>query len=77
MDGVYEGEEAAEWKHEAFDFLIQGELVRMSLGQFLLAKGITAVCFFTLMFILFCSCYSLQCIILQWEKAKTNLSNQK
>lgn len=35
-------EVAADWKHEAFDFLIQGELVRMSLGQFLLAKGITA-----------------------------------
>ncbi|KAK1383537.1 Ribosome biogenesis protein WDR12-like [Heracleum sosnowskyi] len=35
-------EDAADWKHEAFDFLIQGELVRMALGQFLLAKGITA-----------------------------------
>ncbi|KAJ4882755.1 Transducin/WD40 repeat-like superfamily protein [Raphanus sativus] len=29
-------------KHEAFDFLIDGELIRMSLEQFLLAKGISA-----------------------------------
>ncbi|KAH9740334.1 Ribosome biogenesis protein WDR12-like [Citrus sinensis] len=31
-----------EWKSEPFDFLINGELVRMSLEQFLLAKGISA-----------------------------------
>lgn len=35
----------ADWKHEPFDFLIDGELVRMSLEDFLLAKGISAVCF--------------------------------
>lgn len=33
----------ADWKTEAFDFLIDGELVRMSLEEFLLAKGISAV----------------------------------
>ncbi|XP_027074076.1 ribosome biogenesis protein WDR12 homolog [Coffea arabica] len=32
----------ADWKIEAFDFLIDGELVRMSLEEFLLAKGISA-----------------------------------
>ncbi|KAH9740333.1 Ribosome biogenesis protein WDR12-like [Citrus sinensis] len=32
-----------EWKSEPFDFLINGELVRMSLEQFLLAKGISAI----------------------------------
>ncbi|KAH9676743.1 Ribosome biogenesis protein WDR12-like [Citrus sinensis] len=31
-----------EWKSEPFDFLVNGELVRMSLEQFLLAKGISA-----------------------------------
>ncbi|XVF14389.1 hypothetical protein REPUB_Repub09cG0054500 [Reevesia pubescens] len=31
-----------EWKTEPFDFLIDGELVRMSLEQFLLVKGISA-----------------------------------
>ncbi|KAL8470980.1 hypothetical protein ACS0TY_033525 [Phlomoides rotata] len=31
-----------EWKSEPFDFLIDGELVRMSLEEFLLAKGIFA-----------------------------------
>ncbi|KAL8528446.1 hypothetical protein ACS0TY_006034 [Phlomoides rotata] len=31
-----------EWKSEPFDFLIDGELVRMSLEEFLLAKGISA-----------------------------------
>ncbi|KAM6549413.1 hypothetical protein CsatB_021089 [Cannabis sativa] len=31
-----------EWSHEPFDFLIDGEFVRMSLEQFLLAKGISA-----------------------------------
>ncbi|XP_071722846.1 ribosome biogenesis protein WDR12 homolog [Rutidosis leptorrhynchoides] len=31
-----------DWKTEPFDFLIDGELVRLSLQQFLLAKGITA-----------------------------------
>lgn len=31
-----------EWKNEPFDFLIDGELVRMSLEEFLLAKGISA-----------------------------------
>ncbi|KAK1433135.1 hypothetical protein QVD17_10041 [Tagetes erecta] len=31
-----------EWKHEPFDFLIDGEFVRMSLEDFLLAKGISA-----------------------------------
>ncbi|KAJ8771577.1 hypothetical protein K2173_026754 [Erythroxylum novogranatense] len=31
-----------EWKSEPFDFLIDGELVRLSLDQFLLAKGISA-----------------------------------
>ncbi|KAJ7974318.1 Ribosome biogenesis protein WDR12-like [Quillaja saponaria] len=31
-----------DWEAEPFDFLIDGELVRMSLEQFLLAKGITA-----------------------------------
>ncbi|KAK9287803.1 hypothetical protein L1049_016244 [Liquidambar formosana] len=30
------------WEPEPFDFLIDGELVRMSLEQFLLAKGISA-----------------------------------
>ncbi|KAL7232240.1 hypothetical protein ACSBR2_010297 [Camellia fascicularis] len=32
----------ADWKTESFDFLINGELVRMSLEEFLLAKGISA-----------------------------------
>ncbi|GMP28691.1 hypothetical protein CsSME_00004135 [Camellia sinensis var. sinensis] len=32
----------ADWKTEPFDFLINGELVRMSLEEFLLAKGISA-----------------------------------
>ncbi|XP_058184827.1 ribosome biogenesis protein WDR12 homolog [Rhododendron vialii] len=32
----------ADWKAEPFDFLINGELVRMSLEEFLLAKGISA-----------------------------------
>ncbi|KAK8631658.1 hypothetical protein V6N13_028440 [Hibiscus sabdariffa] len=32
----------SEWKTEPFDFLIDGELVRMPLEEFLLAKGITA-----------------------------------
>uniref|UniRef100_A0A5B7AT01 Ribosome biogenesis protein WDR12 homolog n=1 Tax=Davidia involucrata TaxID=16924 RepID=A0A5B7AT01_DAVIN len=32
----------ADWKLEPFDFLIDGELVRMSLEEFLLAKGISA-----------------------------------
>ena len=36
-----------EWKHEPFDFLIQNELVRMSLEEFLLAKGISAVYIFS------------------------------
>ncbi|KAL6961191.1 WD repeat-containing protein 12 [Sarracenia purpurea var. burkii] len=31
-----------DWKSEPFDFLINGELVRMSLEEFLLAKGISA-----------------------------------
>ncbi|CAK9168681.1 unnamed protein product [Ilex paraguariensis] len=31
-----------DWKTEPFDFLIDGELVRMSLEEFLLAKGISA-----------------------------------
>ncbi|XP_062151053.1 ribosome biogenesis protein WDR12 homolog [Alnus glutinosa] len=31
-----------DWKAEPFDFLIDGELVRMSLEKFLLAKGISA-----------------------------------
>ncbi|TYK05339.1 ribosome biogenesis protein WDR12-like protein [Cucumis melo var. makuwa] len=31
-----------EWEEEPFDFLIDGELVRMSLEKFLLAKGISA-----------------------------------
>ncbi|KAE8021800.1 hypothetical protein FH972_007661 [Carpinus fangiana] len=31
-----------DWKTEPFDFLIDGELVRMSLEKFLLAKGISA-----------------------------------
>lgn len=31
-----------DWKPEPFDFLIDGELVRMSLEQFLIAKGISA-----------------------------------
>ncbi|CAE6103090.1 unnamed protein product [Arabidopsis arenosa] len=31
-----------EWKTEPFDFLIDGELIRMSLEEFLLAKGISA-----------------------------------
>nr|KAJ0206633.1 hypothetical protein LSAT_V11C500278170 [Lactuca sativa] len=35
-----------DWKHEPFDFLIDGELVRMSLEDFLLAKGISAVYLF-------------------------------
>lgn len=35
----------ADWKTEPFDFLINGELVRMSLEEFLLAKGISAVIF--------------------------------
>ncbi|CAN8236305.1 unnamed protein product [Cochlearia groenlandica] len=34
--------ENPEWKTEPFDFLIDGELIRMSLEQFLLAKGISA-----------------------------------
>ncbi|XP_039011226.1 ribosome biogenesis protein WDR12 homolog [Hibiscus syriacus] len=33
----------SEWKTEPFDFLIDGELVRMPLEEFLLAKGISAV----------------------------------
>ncbi|KAF5957559.1 hypothetical protein HYC85_004784 [Camellia sinensis] len=32
----------ADWKTEPFDFVINGELVRMSLEEFLLAKGISA-----------------------------------
>lgn len=36
-----------DWKAEPFDFLIDGELVRMSLEKFLLAKGISAVLVFT------------------------------
>lgn len=32
-----------DWNAEPFDFLIDGELIRMSLEQFLLAKGISAV----------------------------------
>ncbi|KAK8644386.1 hypothetical protein V6N13_123694 [Hibiscus sabdariffa] len=32
----------SEWKTEPFDFLIDGELVRMPLEEFLLAKGISA-----------------------------------
>ncbi|KAM7268709.1 hypothetical protein ACFE04_010875 [Oxalis oulophora] len=32
----------SDWNTEPFDFLIDGELVRMSLQQFLLAKGISA-----------------------------------
>ncbi|KAL0310206.1 UNVERIFIED_CONTAM: Ribosome biogenesis protein WDR12 [Sesamum calycinum] len=32
----------ADWKQEPFDFLIDDELVRMSLEEFLLAKGISA-----------------------------------
>ncbi|KAI4320388.1 hypothetical protein MLD38_033875 [Melastoma candidum] len=32
----------ADWAPEPFDFMIDGELVRMSLEQFLLAKGISA-----------------------------------
>ncbi|KAI3452220.1 hypothetical protein Pfo_008885 [Paulownia fortunei] len=32
----------ADWKSEPFDFLIDGELVRMSLEEFLLAKSISA-----------------------------------
>ncbi|XP_076930753.1 ribosome biogenesis protein WDR12 homolog [Bidens hawaiensis] len=31
-----------DWKHEPFDFLIGGEFIRMSLKDFLLAKGISA-----------------------------------
>ncbi|XP_057993630.1 ribosome biogenesis protein WDR12 homolog isoform X2 [Hevea brasiliensis] len=31
-----------DWENQPFDFLIDGELVRMSLEQFLLAKGISA-----------------------------------
>jgi ribosome biogenesis protein YTM1 len=31
-----------DWTSEPFDFLIEGELIRMSLEQFLLAKGISA-----------------------------------
>jgi ribosome biogenesis protein YTM1 len=34
--------ENPEWKTEPFDFLIDGELIRMSLEEFLLAKGISA-----------------------------------
>lgn len=41
-----------EWKSEPFDFLINGELVRMSLEQFLLAKGISAVLYFYCFFCL-------------------------
>lgn len=37
-----------EWKSEPFDFLIDGEFVRMSLMEFLLAKGISAVSTFAL-----------------------------
>lgn len=32
-----------DWKAEPFDFIIHGELVRMSLQDLLLAKGISAV----------------------------------
>ncbi|KAG9134818.1 hypothetical protein Leryth_001114 [Lithospermum erythrorhizon] len=34
--------ENEDWENEAFDFFIDGELVRMSLEEFLLAKGISA-----------------------------------
>jgi NLE (NUC135) domain len=34
-----------EHENQPFDFLIDGELIRMPLDQFLMAKGITAVCF--------------------------------
>jgi hypothetical protein len=43
-----------DWKAEPFDFLIDGELVRMSLEKFLLAKGISAVLVFP--FFHFCYC---------------------
>ena len=43
----------SEWKTEPFDFLINGELVRMSLEQFLLVKGISAVLFLSLIFLMF------------------------
>lgn len=33
----------SDYQPEPFDFLIDGEFVRMSLEQFLLAKGISAV----------------------------------
>jgi ribosome biogenesis protein YTM1 len=42
--------ENPEWKTEPFDFLIDGELIRMSLEEFLLAKGISAVMCFILIF---------------------------
>jgi NLE (NUC135) domain len=34
-----------EHENQPFDFLIDGELIRMPLDQFLMAKGISAVCF--------------------------------
>lgn len=38
---------------QPFDFLVDGELVRMPLEQFLLAKGISAVIFFFFLVIIF------------------------
>ena len=38
--------ENSEHKAQPFDFLVDGELVRMPLDQFLLAKGISAVFIF-------------------------------
>lgn len=35
----------SDWEAEPFDFLINGELVRMPLEEFLLVKGISAVSF--------------------------------
>lgn len=32
-----------DWESQPFDFLIDGELVRMSIEHFLLAKGISPV----------------------------------
>lgn len=42
----------SDWKSEPFDFLIDGELVRLSLEEFLIAKGISAVSLFFFFFLL-------------------------
>lgn len=56
--------ENSDWEPEPFDFLIDGELVRMSLERFLLVKSISAVfiLYLSIEFVLLMkfSCFSLE-----------------